>query len=77
MAEKKGRFVYYTSARVAMSILQRKEAWMRQATTMNDFSEIQYGLSRLSEAYKNDVGSDFRALIESMFPAYVMRLQEI
>ena len=68
ITERNGKFVHYTSARVAMSIIQNKEVWMRQATTMNDFLEIEYGLSRLAETYKSDVGEEFKSLIDNMFP---------
>jgi len=38
------RFVHYTSAYVATQILEKKEIWMRSATVMNDWREIEYGL---------------------------------
>ncbi|PHS26931.1 MAG: hypothetical protein COA84_05615 [Robiginitomaculum sp.] len=40
----KTRFVYYTSAETAMKVLRNQELWFRNATVMNDFSEISYGL---------------------------------
>lgn len=41
------RFAHYTSAAVAMSIIQAKPEdrclWLRNATEMNDFSEVEFG----------------------------------
>ncbi|MEQ1672748.1 MAG: DUF2971 domain-containing protein [Hyphomicrobiaceae bacterium] len=41
------RFVHYTSASAATSILRGPHVWLRNATTMNDVSEINFGNSRL------------------------------
>lgn len=68
MATSSGKFVHYTSARVAMSILQHREVWMRQATTMNDFMEIEYGLGCLAETWRSDVASKFKDTVERVFP---------
>ena len=45
--QKKSRFVHYTSATVAVSVINNGQMWMRNATTMNDFSEVDYGLGLL------------------------------
>jgi hypothetical protein len=41
------RFVHYTSADAAMKIIQgeagKRHLWLRNATEMNDFSEVQHG----------------------------------
>jgi hypothetical protein len=64
-----GRFVHYTSADVAMRILQNKEIWMRNALTMNDFSEIQHGKNCLVSAYRDpQIGGELKAFLESIFP---------
>lgn len=36
-------FVHYTTAENALRILKTKEFWLRRASIMNDYSEIQYG----------------------------------
>jgi hypothetical protein len=51
----KQRFVHYTSAYAGMSMLKTKEVWMRKASLMNDFSEIEYGLKTLISAYRKDI----------------------
>ena len=45
------KFAYYTSADTAKKIIQNEEIWFRNATVMNDFSEISYGLSLVKKAY--------------------------
>ena len=41
------RFAHYTSADVAMQIIKAKpdnrSLWLRNATEMNDFSEVEFG----------------------------------
>ena len=52
-------FAHYTSARVAQSILQKSEFWMRNALHQNDFSEIQYAQSMLRETFQSELGGSF------------------
>ena len=66
--QKKSRFVHYTSATVAVSVINNGQMWMRNATTMNDFSEVDYGLGLLVRAYNGEVGKHFKAAIEHVFP---------
>jgi Protein of unknown function (DUF2971) len=37
------RFVHYTSAEAALRIIQNKRIWMRNVTSMSDYSEVQHG----------------------------------
>jgi hypothetical protein len=67
-ARSKGtRFVHYTSAEAAMNILRKKEIWMRKSSCMNDFLEVRYGLDLLSQVYKNETGSRFKSILNSIF----------
>lgn len=61
------RLVHYTTGQVACSILERREIWMRNASTMNDFKEVEYGLGLLAEAWKAPGGEAFRRAIENTF----------
>ena len=38
-----GRFVYYTTAETATSILRNKQFWMRNTAAMNDYLEVEHG----------------------------------
>ena len=62
------RFVHYTRAETAMSILKSKQIWMRKSMCMNDFMEVQYGLNHLFETYhRSDVGNKFKSLLDYLF----------
>ena len=45
-------FVYYTNAATAQKIISNGEIWLRNASEMNDFSEIEYGMSCVTYAYE-------------------------
>jgi hypothetical protein len=63
------KFVQYTSAEAATSIINGKKVWLRNVQCMNDFSEIEHGRDCLVSAYQHEKeGKDFRALIETLFP---------
>jgi hypothetical protein len=42
------RFVHYTSAKAALSIINSKRLWMRNVTAMDDFREVQHGFDILN-----------------------------
>lgn len=69
-------FVHYTSAAVAVSIIKNKQIWMRNAMTMNDFSEVQYGLDLLFAAYRGKVGELFKESLESVFPGVCSKFEK-
>ncbi len=62
------KFAYYTTAETAMKIIRNKEVWLRNATVMNDFSEIGYGLTLARNGLAGPAGTKFYAAIESVFP---------
>jgi len=51
MAREKGRFVQYTSARNALSIIQTKRLWMRHPACMSDYAEVWHGLQAIKRCY--------------------------
>jgi len=71
------RFVYYTTADVAYSILKNKEIWMRNAMTMNDYMEIEHGLDCLATAYNSKPGEAFRACLNACFPSVAEEIQDL
>ena len=73
--EKGARFVYYTTAQTAARILENKEIWMRNVTTMNDFMEAQYGWRCLTAAYNGAPGARLRELLTPHFPDLFSQLQ--
>lgn len=65
----KTKFVHYTSAQAAMSIIQNNEFWMRNTRMMNDYSEIQHGHKCLVEVLKNtEEGAGFIQSVQQLFP---------
>ena len=73
-----GRFVYYTRAETAVSILKNGQIWMRKCTCMNDYSEVQYGLRCLFDAYNNNAaGQRFQSVLESLFPGLVQKIGKL
>ncbi len=68
------RFAYYTSADTAMKIIQKKEIWLRNATVMNDFSEISYGLSLVKKALSGRYGKFFSEVANSVFPGVMDKI---
>jgi hypothetical protein len=63
-----GRFVHYTTAEVAASILKNREIWMRDTRTMNDFMEISHGVDCLANVLEGPVGQHFKSLLEECYP---------
>lgn len=61
------RFVYYTQAAVATSILKSRQIWLRNALVMNDFREIAHGFDCLNAAYEGAAGDVFKAALASCF----------
>ena len=46
-----GRFSHYTSAEAALSILNGRALWLRNVMTMNDYSEIEYGIDLVNRYF--------------------------
>jgi hypothetical protein len=44
MIRENGRFVHYTSAANALSIIKSRRIWMRNTTCMSDYREVRHGL---------------------------------
>jgi hypothetical protein len=61
------RFVYYTSAEVALSMLRNSEIWLRNALLMNDFSEIGHGYACLQSAYAGEAGTTLKRALEKAY----------
>ena len=70
------RFVHYTSAAVARSILHTKEVWMRKSSCMTDYSEVEYGLARLVNAYgRTKAGENFKSALNNMFDGITTEIE--
>jgi hypothetical protein len=47
------RFVHYTSAEAAFTIIKEKTLWMRNTNVMSDASEVRHGYSLLKQYFKD------------------------
>ncbi len=47
------RFVHYTSAEAALNIIRTKRIWMRKATCMADYREVQHGFDIFNRFFSN------------------------
>ncbi|MGJ8638129.1 MAG: DUF2971 domain-containing protein [Opitutaceae bacterium] len=75
LEEAKGRFAYYTSADTAMQILQKKEVWLRNARSMNDFSEVEHGFNCFRDVFLNsEDGKALQIFLDKNYPGIVAEL---
>ncbi len=61
------RFVHYTSAETAISIIANRAVWMRNARAMNDYSELEYGTDCILQALDSPAGKALEHIIKSNF----------
>jgi hypothetical protein len=52
-ADAEARFVHYTSAEAALSIIKTKRLWMRNTTCMTDYREVQHGFEILRKLFSD------------------------
>lgn len=71
------RFAHYTSAETAVNIIQNQELWLRNATVMNDFSEISYGMDLTRKAFSEGVGENFRNSVTDIFPDAIKKAEAL
>ena len=59
------KFIYYTSATTGLEILKKQEIWMRSVSCMNDYREIEYGVSLFQMAFQDcDRRSRFEEILK-------------
>src|SRR5438309_11062492 len=51
IVDRNGRFVHYTSAENALSIIRNKCIWMRNTTCMSDYREVHHGYDALRKYF--------------------------
>lgn len=62
------RFVHYTAAPAAMSLIRNREIWLRNTQCMNDFSEVRHGLELLRDAYRGRAGQRLLDFLDEVHP---------
>jgi hypothetical protein len=74
---KKTRFVHYTSADSAMSILKNRVLWMRNSSVMNDYREVMHGLESLRVAYDvSDGGKRLQLSLNRVFDGITTEIEK-
>lgn len=71
LTKKQVKFVYYTNAETALKIIDNQELWFRNATVMNDYSEISYGLNLIRRVFSGNKGERFKTAVDVIFPATI------
>ena len=64
---RKTSFVHYTSSGNLLNVIRGKQFWMRNASIMNDYSEIQYGIELLATCYRGDPGNRLKGILRKNF----------
>src|SRR5215831_219652 len=71
------RFVYYTSAETAASILRNRQVWMRLAKGMNDYMVIEHGLGCLKGAWDSQaLGTPLKATLDACHAGLAKEVEE-
>jgi len=66
------KFVHYTSAEAALSIIKSKRIWMRNATCMSDYSEVQHGFEIINKFLSDEPKrKEFIEALDAHFPGAV------
>jgi hypothetical protein len=63
------RFVHYTSAEAALSIIKEKRVWMRNTNCMTDYKEVQHGFEVLQKFFRDRTKKDhFLSALNAITP---------
>lgn len=69
LASRRAKFVHYTSAESALSIIDNKCVWMRNTTCMADYREVEHGFDMLRAYFSNKKNEDaFCAVLDACVP---------
>lgn len=77
LASNNGCLVHYTSADAAIKMLSSRSVWLRNARTMNDFSEVQYGLELLASVYRGPLGERLKKSVASVDPTICGDIEQL
>lgn len=71
------RFAHYTTVDGALGILRDKCLWMRKASCMADFMEINFGTNCLVDTYRGATGTRLKKLLDDTFPAFTPKFEAL
>ena len=67
------KLAHYTSAKVALSIIENKTIWLNNVQYMNDYSEIEIG--QLLDFYNNATGTELKGILEEISTGCTKKLE--
>ena len=70
------RLAHYTSATVALSIIENKTIWLNNVCYMNDYSEIEIGNRLLMDFYKNNTGMELQKVMDEIHKGCTKTLEQ-
>jgi hypothetical protein len=72
------RFVHYTSAEAALSIIRSKGIWLRNAKCMDDYSEVELGYKMLRDALLDaETDQKFRSCLDGIGAGIAQRVIDL
>jgi len=74
------KLAYYTTADTALKVIRGQSIWMRNASLMNDFQEIEYGRSSLCEIWadrEDEIKNILTDIHADLFEKIVVQWNEI
>jgi len=76
--EKFTRFVHYTTAEAALSIIQNKQIWLRKTTCMSDYLEVEHGFEILRKFFGNEAKLNiFSKVLDACVPGAAQEAIEL
>jgi hypothetical protein len=67
------KFVHYTTAEAALGIITSKRLWLRNATCMTDYREVQHGFAMLNKFFADEAKrTTFAAALDACHPGAAM-----
>lgn len=72
-ASKRQRFVHYTSAAAALSIIGGKSVWLRNARYLDDYTEIEHGIDHVVAFFNSPEAKPFWDLLHARSDALQKR----
>ena len=69
------KLAHYTSAKVALSIIENKTIWLNNVQYMNDYSEIEIGHQLLLDFYNNATGTELKGVLEEISTGCTKKLE--
>lgn len=71
------RFVHYTTDEAAFSIAQGESVWLRNATCMNDISEVRFGIERLVRFFRSSDAEPFWRMLDNLQHGFADQMRKL